>query len=175
MTTTYDPNIVGAIEALVDLMSGNGFAMVREPYAPNYRGLVDAIIDLKEGFPVYVAPEVGFKATAGTTISQGQAVYLDHTTGFAYPAIASSTEDVAHVAGFANETQTVGNQLTILVAGVLGTSGLDVGDYYYLSASTPGAITNVPPSGAGKYVVSVGQAVTANKLSIQLEPTIKLS
>lgn len=175
MTATYDPNLVGAIEALVDLMSGNGFAMTREPYAPNYRGLVDAIIDLKEGFPVYVAPTVGFKATAGATISQGQAVYLDQVTGFAYPAIASSTEDVAHVAGFANETKTVGNQVLILVAGILPSSGLNVGDYYYLSDVSAGAITNTAPSGAGKYVVSIGQAVTATKLSIQLEPTIKLS
>ena len=175
MTATYDPNIVGAIEALVDLMSGNGFAMTREPYAPNYRGLVDAIIDLKEGFPVYVAPEVGFKTVAGTTINQGQAVYLDQTTGAAYPAVASGTENESHVIGFANETQTVGNQIQILVAGVFGLTGLDVGDYYYLSATTPGAITNVAPSGAGKYVVSVGQAVSSTRFSIQLEPTIKLS
>lgn len=175
MTATYDPNIVGAIEALVDLMSGNGFAMTREPYAPNYRGLVDAIIDLKEGFPIYVAPIVGFKVIAGETISQGSAVYLNHTTGQAYLAIANSTEEQAHVAGFANQTQTAGNLIQILVAGVLGTSGLNVGNHYYLSASTAGLITTTPPSGAGKYVVSVGQAVTAVQLSIQLTPSIKLS
>jgi len=175
VTATYDPNIVGAIQALVDLMSGNGFAMTREPYAPNYRGLVDAIIDLKEGFPVFVAPEVGFSATAGVTITQGQPVYLNHSTGFAYPAIANSTEDIAHVAGFANQTQTSGNQIQILVAGTLPTSGLSVGSHYYLSASTTGAITTTPPSGAGKYVTYVGQAVTATKLSIQLTTPIKLS
>jgi Uncharacterized conserved protein (DUF2190) len=146
VTATYDANIVGAIEALVDLMSGNSFAMTREPYAPNYRGLVDAIIDLKEGFPVFVAPEVGFFATAGATINQGQAVYLDHSTGFAYPAIANTTEDQAHVAGFANQTQTSGNQIQILVAGILPTSGLSTGNHYYLSASTAGAITTTPPS-----------------------------
>jgi hypothetical protein len=175
VTATYDANIVGAIEALVDLMSGNSFAMTREPYAPNYRGLVDAIIDLKEGFPVFVAPEVGFFATAGATINQGQAVYLDHSTGFAYPAIANTTEDQAHVAGFANQTQTSGNQIQILVAGILPTSGLSTGSHYYLSATTTGAITTTPPSGAGEYVTYVGQAVTATKLSIQLTPSIKLS
>jgi hypothetical protein len=175
VTATYDPNIVGAIEALVDLMSGNGFAMTREPYAPNYRGLVDAIIDLKEGFPVFVPTTVGFKVTAGTTINQGQAVYLDQTTGSAYLASASGTENQSHVVGFANETKTTGNQIYILVAGVIGLTGLDTGDYYYLSDTTAGSITNVAPSGAGKYVVSVGQAVSSTKFSIQLEPTIKLS
>lgn len=175
MTATYNPNIVGAIEALVDLMSGNGFAMIREPYAPNYRGLVDAIIDLKEGFPAYVAPDVGFKVTAGETISQGSAVYLNHTTGLAYLAIANGTENQAHVAGFANQTQTTGNLIQILVAGILGTSSLNVGNHYYLSESTAGLITTIPPSGAGKYVTSVGQAVTTVNLSIQLTSPIKLS
>ena len=175
MTATYDPNLVGAIEALVDLMSGNGFAMTREPYAPNYRGLVDAIIDLKEGFPVFVPTQLGFTAQAGENISQGQAVYIDHSTGFLYKAIASGTEDQAHVAGFANQTKTTGQFVAVLVAGILPTSGLDTGDYYYLSDVAAGSITNVAPSGAGKYVVPVGQAVTPTQLSIQLEPTIKLS
>jgi hypothetical protein len=175
MSATYNEDIVGAIEVLVDLMSGNGFVMSREPYAPNYRGLVDALIDLKEGFPVFVPTQLGFNAQAGENISQGQPVYIDHTTGFVYKAIASGTEDQAHVAGFANQTKTTGQIVPVLIAGILPTTGLDVGDYYYLSATSAGAITNVPPSGAGKYVVPVGQAVTADQLSIQLEPTIKLS
>jgi hypothetical protein len=35
MSTAYNEDIVGAIEVLVDLMSGNDFTMTREPYAPN--------------------------------------------------------------------------------------------------------------------------------------------
>lgn len=175
MADTYNENIVGAIEVLVDLMSGNGFTMTREPYAPNYRGLVDALIDLKEGFPVFVPTQLGFNAQAGENISEGQAVYIDHTTGFLYKAIASGAEDQAHVAGFANQTKTTGQIVAVLVAGILATSGLDTGDYYYLSAASAGSITNVAPSGAGIYVVPIGQAVSATQLSIQLEPTIKLS
>jgi hypothetical protein len=175
MTAAYNEDIVGAIEVLVDLMSGNGFVMTREPYAPNYRGLVDALIDLKEGFPVFVPSQIGFNAQAGESISQGQAVYINHTNGFVYRAFANGTEDQAHVAGFANQTKAAGQTVAILAAGILATSGLDVGDYYYLSDTSPGTITNVAPSGAGKYVVPVGQAVTAAQFSIQLEPTIKLS
>ena len=175
MTVTYDPNIVGAIEALVDLMSGNGFAMTREPYAPNYRGLVDAIIDLKEGFPLYIPTDVGFKATAGEAINQGDAVYLDHTTGLAYKAIASGTEQQAHVIGFANQTQTTGNQIQLVTAGVIGLSGLTTGNHYFLSSSTPGAIVFTPPSGAGNYVTFLGQAASSTLFTIQLQPPIKLS
>ena len=175
MTATYDANIVGAIEALVDLMSGNGFTMTREPYAPNYRGLVDAIIDLKEGFPVFVAPVVGFTGTAGASITQGDAVCLDHTSGLVITAIANSTEERAHVAGFANQSRMPGDPVQVLVAGILPTTGLSPGSHYYLSDATFGLITTTAPSGAGKYVTYVGEAVTATKLSIQLTPPIKLS
>ena len=40
---SYEPNLEGAITVLVDLMTANGFALTRQPYAPNYRGLVDAV------------------------------------------------------------------------------------------------------------------------------------
>jgi hypothetical protein len=175
VTATYDPNIVGAIEALVDLMSGNGFAMTREPYAPNYRGLVDAIIDLKEGFPVFVPVDLGFKVTAAETINQGNAVYLDHTTGQARNAIASGTEAQSHVIGFANQTQTAGNLIQILVGGIIGLSGLNPGNHYYLSASTTGEIVFTPPSGAGNHVTYVGQATSATQFAIQIQPPITLS
>jgi hypothetical protein len=175
VTATYDPNIVGAIEALVDLMSGNGFAMTREPYAPNYRGLVDAIIDLKEGFPTFVPVDLGFQVTAAETISQGSAVYLDQTTGQARNAIASGTESQSHVVGFANQTQTAGNLIQILVGGIIGLSGLTAGKYYYLSTSTSGGIMFNPPSGAGNHVTYVGQAVSSTQFSIQIQPPITLS
>ena len=71
MATGYEPNIVGAIAVLVDLMRANGFTMTREPYEPNYRGLVDAIIDLKEGFPTFAPSRVGFDATTFEAVSDG--------------------------------------------------------------------------------------------------------
>ena len=54
MPSSYEPNIEGAIEILVDIMLAESVTMAREPYAPNFRGLVDALIDLKEGFPTRV-------------------------------------------------------------------------------------------------------------------------
>ena len=158
MSTAYNEDIVGAIEVLVDLMSGNDFTMTREPYAPNYRGLVDALIDLKEGFPLYIPTDLGFKGLAGETINQGSAVYLDHSTGQLYKAIASGTEAQAHVIGFANQTKLAGELIQIVTAGLIA-----------------GAIVFNPPTGAGKYVIFVGQAASATQFVIQLEPPIKLS
>ena len=48
MPSSYEANIEGAIEILVDIMLAESVTMAREPYAPNFRGLVDALIDLKE-------------------------------------------------------------------------------------------------------------------------------
>ena len=45
----------------------------------------------------------------------------------------------------------------------------------FLSATTAGAITATPPSSAGQAVVRIGEAATATKLSIQIEPPVKLS
>ena len=44
MAVAYEPNLEGALQVLVDLMSGHGFTMTRQPYAPNYRGRSSADI-----------------------------------------------------------------------------------------------------------------------------------
>ena len=73
---SYEPNIEGAIEVLVDLMTANSFTMTRQPYEPNYRGLVDAVIDLKEGFPVFAPERIGFDATTFEAVANGDALYM---------------------------------------------------------------------------------------------------
>lgn len=175
MSTGYEPNIEGALAVLVDLMQGSGFTMTRSPYAPNYRGLVDALIDLKDGFPTFAPFRVGFDAVAFQDVNQGDALYLRSSDGQVGKAIASGTLDQAYVAGFADTTKLAGQTVKVLVTGVEAISGLDAGDNYFLSASTAGAITTTPPSTPGQYVVRVGEAVSANEFSIQLEPPILLS
>jgi hypothetical protein len=175
MSTGYEPNIEGALTVLVDLMQGNGFTMTRSPYAPNYRGLVDALIDLKEGFPTFIPFRVGFDAEVFEDVTQGDALYLRASDGKAGKAIASSTLDRAYVSGFADTTVLSGGIVKVLVTGVIGMSGLDAGDHYFLSAATSGAITTIPPSTAGQYVVRVGEAASISEFAIQLEPPILLS
>ena len=41
-----EPNIEGAIQVLVDILTANGFTKTRSPYETNFRGLVDALLDL---------------------------------------------------------------------------------------------------------------------------------
>lgn len=176
MATGYEPNIEGAIAVLVDIMVANDFTMTRQPYEPNYRGLVDAIIDLKEGFPVFTPPRVGFDATTFEAVSDGDAVYMRTSDGAVGRASAADgTLENALVVGFADTAAGSGATVKVLVAGIKIMPGVvDPGDIYYLSATTPGAITITPPSTAGQAVTRVGEGATTSIFSIQLEPPILL-
>jgi hypothetical protein len=177
MSTGYEPNIEGAIAVLVDLMVANGFTMTRQPYEPNYRGLVDAVIDLKEGFPVFSPARVGFDAITFEGVSSGDALYMRTTDGKVGKASAADgTIENALVVGFAESMASTGETVKVLVAGIKTMSfAVDPGDIYFLSATTPGAITTTPPSTAGQAVTRVGEGATTTDFSIQLEPPILLS
>ena len=172
---TYEPNLEGAIGALVDLMTANGFTMTRSPYAPNYRGLVDAVVDLKEGFPSFSPIRVGFDATTFEAVSNGDALYMRTADGQVGKATAASgSSEAASVVGFADSAVGSSNTVKVVVIGIKTLSGLDAGDLYYLSPSTAGAITTTPPSGSGQAVTRLGEAATTADFSIQIEPPILL-
>ena len=176
MSTAYEPNIQGAIAVLRDLMIANSFTMTREPYEPNYRGLVDAVIDLKEGFPTFAPAQVTFTATAFEAVTEGDALFMRTSDGKVGKASAANgLLENASVIGFAQISALTDESLQVVVAGLKDISGLDAGDLFFLSPTTAGAITATPPSAAGQAVVRIGEAATATKLSIQIEPPIKLS
>tara|TARA_R100001594_G_scaffold39437_1_gene71126 strand:+ start:77 stop:604 length:528 start_codon:yes stop_codon:yes gene_type:complete len=172
---SYEPNLEGAISALVDLMTANGFALTRQPYTPNYRGLVDAVIDLKEGFPTFSPIRVGFDATTFEAVNDKDALYMRSADGQVGKATASSgSSEAANVVGFADSSKGSGETVKVVVVGIKTMSGLDAGDLYYLSPSSAGAITTTAPSGSGQAVTRVGEAATTTDFSIQVEPPILL-
>ena len=173
---SYEPNLEGAITVLVDLMTANGFALTRQPYAPNYRGLVDAVIDLKEGFPTFSPIRVGFDATTFEAVSNKDALYMRSADGQVGKATAASgSSEAANVVGFADSDKGSGETVKVVVVGIKTMTSLDAGDLYYLSPSTAGAITTTAPSGSGQAVTRLGEAATTTTLAIQIEPPIKLS
>tara|TARA_Y100001963_G_C6734060_1_gene425419 strand:- start:866 stop:1393 length:528 start_codon:yes stop_codon:yes gene_type:complete len=172
---SYEPNLEGAISALVDLMTANGFALTRQPYTPNYRGLVDAVIDLKEGFPTFSPIRVGFDATTFEAVNDKDALYMRSADGQVGKATASSgSSEAANVVGFADSSKGSGETVKVVVVGIKTMSALDAGDLYYLSPSSAGAITTTAPSGSGQAVTRVGEAATTTDFSIQVEPPILL-
>lgn len=147
------------------------------PYAPNWEGLVGALIDLKDIIPATVPPgAVGFKAVLFENVVEGEALYVRASDGQVGRACANSsnTVDEATVAGFAKASRSTGQIVNVLTTGIVGGSGLDAGEIYFLSAATPGAITMTAPSSSNSWVVRVGEAATTASLAIQIEPPILL-
>ena len=173
---TADPNIEGAIQVLVDILTANGFTKSRAPYETNFRGLVDALIDLKEGFPTFAPLQVGFNATAFENVADGDALFMRTSDGQVGKASAANGSlENAIVIGFADTTVSANSTVKVIVAGTLSTlTGLDAGDLYFLSPSTAGAITLTPPSGTGQAVTRVGEASTTTDFAIHIEPPVLL-
>ena len=169
----YEPNIGGAIDILIDIMTANGFTLTRRPYDHNYGGLVEALIDLKDGFPTFAPERVGFDATTFEAVADGDALYMRSSDGKVGKAQADGSLDEAVVVGFADDDAAINSTVKVLVAGLLDyPSAIDPGDVYFLSV-TPGQITTTVTSTAGHYVTRVGEGATTSEFSIQLEPPIR--
>jgi hypothetical protein len=48
-------------------------------------------------------------------------------------------------------------------------TGLDVGEIYFLSDTTPGGVTLTPPTAAGSIVQSIGKAMSATELTVDID------
>ena len=147
------------------------------PYQPNAQGLTEALLDLKSSMGTSSVFKVtGYEAVAFENVSDGDALYMRTSDGQVGKASAADgTVENAQVVGFADADATANSTVKVIVIGLKTLSGLDAGDLYFLSPSTAGAITLTPPSSAGQAVVRVGEASTATKFAIRVEPPIKLS
>ena len=146
------------------------------PYSANAEGFTQALIDLKSTMPSQTVFKVtGYETTCFEDVVQGQVLYSRASDGQVGKAIASDTLDKATVAGVAETSKSAGQSLKVIVAGIVATSGLDLGDQYYLSAASAGAIVKTPPSSAGQYVSRIGEAGSTGQLIIRIEPPILLS
>jgi len=117
----------------------------------------------------------GFIAEGFENVTQGDALYSRTSDGKVGRAIANDTLDKATVVGFAQTTKTAGQQVRVLIVGLLAGSGYDAGDVYYLSDASAGGITTTPPSTAGRYITRVGEAASTSEFIIQIEPPILIS
>ena len=174
MATGYEPNIQGAIAALRDLMIANNVNKAREPYEPNYRGLVDAVIDLKEGFPTFAPAQVTFTATAFEAVTEGDALFMRTSDGKVGKASAANgLLENASVIGFA-QISALTDESFRLCCWSERHIWIRCRSIYFLISYTAGAILQLLHlllDSSRK----IGEAATATKLSIQIEPPIKLS
>ena len=114
-------------------------------------------------------------AVAFEDVNQGDALYARSSDGKLGKAIANDTMDKATVAGFAETTQSAGAVVRAIVRGVIATSGLNPGNFYYLSNTSSGAITTTAPTTSGHYQTVIGESGTAAQLIVKIEPPVLLA
>lgn len=106
--------------------------------------------------------------TAEVNVAARDVVYISSSDNVS-PAQAD-VDTTSRVIGFATTAALAAASVPVRSEGTLsGFAGLTAGARYYLSDSTPGAITATPPSGAGNSVFLTGLAKSATVLHIQLQ------
>ena len=102
------------------------------------------------------------EATASAAVSTGDVLYASAAGQVARAQANSATTYKA--VGVALNSAALGETVIYITIGVVVLSGLTFNTVYYLSATTPGAITATAPSTAGQYVVPIGKALSATDL-----------
>lgn len=105
--------------------------------------------------------------TGGELILPNEVVCLDSSLsdGEFYLADATSEDLSSGMIAIALEKVTDGSDGRFAIVGTVGGfSGLSVNQPYFLSESTPGAITATPPATIGEFVRVIGYALSATEL-----------
>jgi hypothetical protein len=106
--------------------------------------------------------------TAEVSIADRDALYISSANKVS-PAQGNATPN-AYLIGFARGAAPANSSVEVVSEGLLdGFSGLTPGARYYLSPTTPGAITSTLPTGTGNIIVKVGFAKSATELQIKIE------
>lgn len=142
-----------------------GVADAGKIVALNGSGVIDPTL-----LPPGVATDT-VTATAFENLTAGDFVYI-RSDGQVAKAVATSRAACAQ--GFVLSSVLSGATATVyLDTRNTGLSGLTPGETYYLSASTAGQATAVAPTTAGQFVQSVGRALSATVLSVEIELPIE--
>lgn len=170
----YAENDWGILAAICHCIQAAG-GQVRS-YPANTAGIIRALQDLSTVVATIKGGStiINFPMTLGEDVLFGDALYIA-ADGLAYRSRADGTRDQASVQGVACGPGLSGAQVNVALAGGLtGFGALTPGAEYFLSATTPGAITTTAPSGSGQYVVKVGEALSAATLMVRPKVVVEL-
>lgn len=107
--------------------------------------------------------------TAEVSLAARDVVYISSADNVS-PADAGAIATSAGVIGLAKASAAPAASVNVVSSGVMdGFSGLTAGSRYYLSASTPGAISASVPTGTGNVVLLCGIAKSATSLHVRIE------
>lgn len=109
--------------------------------------------------------------TAGATITQGQAVYLDATTNTYKLADANDTAATSAAVGISLNAASSGQPLTVLTSGDITIGGTVAVGEVYAVGTTAGAILPYSEIVSTNYVTLLGIGVSATVLRVQINAT----
>lgn len=121
-------------------------------------------------------PVAGTLFNCPPSVGVGDVVYILRP-----PGAADTVDKACAGAGTLQTPEGVGvviDKPTPTTCRVLSEGGADVfvglvhGDVYYLSPTTPGAITNVAPTAPGEFVQEIGIATSPTRLYVYMDPTV---
>lgn len=151
-------HIAGRLTEIAGVVTSAGVGNDGDIPALDATGKLDVTV-----MPSGVGPQTKV-VVASETLAAGDIVSFHVSTGDKVrKADATAAGKEVHgfvLAGFASAASA-----TVYLGGTLtGLSGLTIGTRYYLSASSPGAVTATPPSTAGNIVQLVGIAISATEI-----------
>jgi hypothetical protein len=116
------------------------------------------------------------QVVSGDTISAGHMVNLYDAGGNVLKVRRADATVIAKRAhGYVDRAYVAGDLVAVyLWTGYLGSSGLNAGTTYYLSSSTPGAITATAPVTVGMIRQEVGVGLGASDLAVKISTPVQL-
>lgn len=111
---------------------------------------------------------------AGEAIAAKATVCVGESDGKVYLAKADSSTTMPAI-GIAQAAAALGETVYVYqtgkVTGVLRDGNFDYDDLIFISPLNAGQLTNVPPETVGHFVQSIGRAISASDISLQVDQT----
>ena len=121
-------------------------------------------------------PSLVVSYTAGELISALKVVYVKVADGKVYKASSAGTPTECLAIGIATNAARIGGNVDVIIMGVLADVGWSWSANDLLFLTPGGGITNVAPIyPTDTYLVSIGKALTNNKILVNIESPIKLA
>jgi hypothetical protein len=158
-------NTAGGTEEEAFATSSSGVGDAGKGVALNAQGQIDETM----------IPGAEVKSiVASETLAAGELVNVFDDAGTPKMRKADASNEGKKADGFVLSNVTSGASGKFHGEGIIsGLSSLTIGARYFLSATTPGAITTTPPTTAGHILQEVGKAISATELVFEAQTPIK--
>lgn len=158
----------GNLEEMEAIVESTGAGNAGNIVALDAAGKLDDTV-----MPAGIGAEVVVLA-ASEALAENDVVNIFDDTGTTKCRKANATDATKPGHGYVKAAVELGANATVYTDGYLPGTGLTVGSKYFLSATTPGAVTTTPPAATGNITQVIGVAVSATEIKFEpLTPILR--